>query len=105
MSHLIGVLILKKTEKFHKLFAAAQTPPRPIASNLGVAPVGSLWHVNPGALLSQPIADETSPQHNFFLSFLPENKMKNLFKLIIFLSKQKKKKKKSDWRLDYKMNC
>jgi hypothetical protein len=43
MSHLIGVLILKKTEKFHKLFAAAaQTPPRPIASNLGVAPVGSL---------------------------------------------------------------
>lgn len=80
MSHLIGVLILKKTEKFHKLFAAAaQTPPRPIASNLGVAPVGSLWHVNPGALLSQPIADETSPQPNFFFVISSQKNKTKIF--------------------------
>lgn len=67
----------------------------------------AVWHVNPGALLSQPIADETSPQPNFFLSFLLKKTKtkKKSFKLIIFLSKQKKKMKKSDWRLDYKMNC
>jgi hypothetical protein len=83
MSHLIGVLILKKTKKN---FTSCSPPPHRLLParlrRISALRQSAVWHVNPGALLSQPIADETSPQPNFFLSFLPQKTKKTK----IFLS-------------------